>query len=741
MSQQPGTIEQLAIRLGRMLAGLGDSLGDAALFETLARLGLALPPTLLQQPAVVSARNSLVSAADKLPQTIDALLAAVDNGDIAGVIANGEQLRTDALALIDAFATLPAAIDSVRSAFPEVTDAAFTAFADAFPRRLLDLLIADAIDARPGIGAGLTLAGLVERTRPFETTNFDLADLEQPTVRFDRITRLLNDPAEYFEELYEWGSPTFDGTKLLPALYELLALIGVPTAYHAPTESNRPLLEAYVVDVTPNTSIAPPGLDFTVVVPFGGAIDQTIALPAPGWSARFTASGGFSTRLTATLQPPLSLALTAPAVTLEGTAEAQVVRQADEPLIVLGSAGGSRLEVKKIELGASMAFSTAAGAAGRAPTVTGKLEGGRLVVDGSKGDGFISAILSGQRIEAPFDVGFTWSLPGGLRFDGTSSLTILLPASIDLGPISISGLTLTAGLGDGGVRVGATAALSATLGPVQAGVSGIGFAVALSFPDGGGNLGPAQIDLAFEAPTLIGIAIDAGLVTGGGFLEHDEPNGRYAGMIALSFSTLQMQAIGLIDTRLPNNESGYSFLVLVSVRFSPIQLGFGFTLNGVGGLCGIHRDLVTDALQAALRAHNLDHVLFPPDPVANAPAILSDLRAIFPPRSGRSVFAPMFEIAWGGELELVRAELGIVVSVPSPIVIAVLGTVRVALPSPDAPLVDLHIDALGTIEFAQKRFAIDASLYDSRIAGFTVTGGMAMRLDWGDRPSFALAIG
>jgi hypothetical protein len=81
------------------------------------------------------------------------------------------------------------------------------------------------------------------------------------------------------------------------------------------------------------------------------------------------------------------------------------------------------------------------------------------------------------------------------------------------------------------------------------------------------------------------------------------------------------------------------------------------------------------------------------------------------------------------------------VSVPSPIVIAVLGTVRVALPSPDAPLVDLHVDALGTIEFAQKRFAIDASLYDSSIAGFTVTGGMAMRLDWGNRPSFALAIG
>src|SRR5262249_46083959 len=160
-------------------------------------------------------------------------------------------------------------------------------------------------------------------------------------------------------------------------------------------------------------------------------------------------------------------------------------------------------------------------------------------------------------------------------------------------------------------------------------------------------------------PAGLGLDIDAGPITGGGFVEFDPPSGRYAGVLALSLYSIEVKAIGLLDTKLPNGAPGVSFLIIISVEFTPIQLGFGFTLDGVGGLCGINRAFVTEALQAGLRQHSLDHILFPKDPVANAPAILSDLRAIFPPAEGRYVFGPMIKIGWGGGLNLLTAELGV----------------------------------------------------------------------------------
>ena len=747
MSDQPGTLEQLAILLGRVLARVSARLGDDQLRETLAALGVALPPALLQQPAVVAARDALTSAADQLPAAVEQLVAAAEQGDLGAIVQRGEQVRTNALALVAKLATLPAALDSARAAFPEITDAAIANLIDGFPRKLLDLVTAEVLDEVPAVGAALTMVGLVERRRPFETDpDPELASLEQSIVRYDRITPLLDNPVSYFASLYDWGAPGFDGTKVLPALSELLARLDVPTAYHAATESNPPLLEAYVVDVTPTPKptgdpATLPGLDFTIVAPFGGSIDETVALPAPGWTARFTASGGFTTSLTASLRPPLAFVMTSPAVTLEGKAEAALTRDTGTPLVILGAAGGSRLEVKTIGLGVTAAFSTAAGAAGSAPALTGSLKGGRVVIDGSQGDGFINILLSGRQIDAAFDVGFAWSVATGLRFDGSTSLTILLPASADFGPFALRGLSLIATLAADGVALEVSAGLAATLGPVTASVSRLGFIFGLTFPSAGGNLGPAELDVRFKPPSGVGVSVDAGPISGGGFLDYDEPSGRYAGALALLVYGVQVKAIGLLDTRLPGGERGYSFLVIVSVEFSPVQLGFGFTLNGVGGLAGINRDLITDALQAALRAHNLDHVLFPPDPIKNAPAIISDLRAIFPPREGRYVFAPMFKLAWGGGLDLVTAELAVLLTLPSPIVIALLGQMKVMLPRPELPIVALCLDVLGLVEPSKKRLSIDATLRDSRIAQYTVNGDMAFRYQWGPNGNLALSIG
>ena len=53
----------------------------------------------------------------------------------------------------------------------------------------------------------------------------------------------------------------------------------------------------------------------------------------------------------------------------------------------------------------------------------------------------------------------------------------------------------------------------------------------------------------------------------------------------------------------------------------------------------------------------------------------------------------------------------------------------------------LQMDLLGVIDFDRREAAVDATLVDSRLAAFTLTGDMAMRMSWGARPSFLLSVG
>lgn len=64
-----------------------------------------------------------------------------------------------------------------------------------------------------------------------------------------------------------------------------------------------------------------------------------------------------------------------------------------------------------------------------------------------------------------------------------------------------------------------------------------------------------------------------------------------------------------------------------------------------------------------------------------------------------------------------------------------------ALPTPEAALVVVNVDIVGTVDFERAEASVDASLRDSRIAAFALTGDLAMRASWGERPSFVLAAG
>ena len=85
---------------------------------------------------------------------------------------------------------------------------------------------------------------------------------------------------------------------------------------------------------------------------------------------------------------------------------------------------------------------------------------------------------------------------------------------------------------------------------------------------------------------------------------------------------------------MPDGSPGFSLLIIITAEFGTgIQLGFGFTLLGVGGLLGLNRTMRLQPLMEGVRTGAIDSVMFPRDVVANAPRIISDLRDVLPARS------------------------------------------------------------------------------------------------------------
>jgi hypothetical protein len=311
----------------------------------------------------------------------------------------------------------------------------------------------------------------------------------------------------------------------------------------------------------------------------------------------------------------------------------------------------------------------------------------------------------------------------------------------ELGPIQLQAIYLLAGISDGKVPIELSAGFTAKLGPIAAAVDRIGVRADLSFPESGGNLGPADLAFAFKPPTGVGLVLDAGVVTGGGYLFADPDRGEYAGVLQLEFAKfLAVKAIGLITTRMPDGSSGFSLLLVLTAEFGGggLQLGYGFKLIGVGGIIGLNRSMRLDALMEGVRTGAVESVMFPRDVVANAPRILSDLRAFFPPQQGTFLIGPMAKLGWGTPT-LVSVSLGVIIEIPGNI--AIVGVLKVALPTEDQALLLLQVNFAGAIEFDKKRIYFFASLFGSRVLTMSINGEMGLLVAYGADPNFVLTVG
>ncbi len=206
---------------------------------------------------------------------------------------------------------------------------------------------------------------------------------------------------------------------------------------------------------------------------------------------------------------------------------------------------------------------------------------------------------------------------------------------------------------------------------------------------------------------------------------------------------LTLTAFGLISTRMPDGSKGYSLLVFITAEdFQPIPLGLGFTLQGIGGMVAINRTFDETVLRAGMQNDTLRSLLFPRDPVANAPAIIAALAAAFPAHGGSYLMGILARIGWGTPT-LIRLDLALILEFGARRRLLALGRVSALLPTPDNDLVRLNLDAIGVLDLDQNSLAIDAELVDSRLVHkFALTGKGALRAGGsGAGSGFVLAIG
>jgi uncharacterized protein DUF6603 len=585
-------------------------------------------------------------------------------------------------------------------------------------------------------------------------------------IRLDRVAKLFSDPKALFADVYGWGTPTLNTGRLFLALQRLSTAILGPARLDYPDDV---LIQA----VAPGAVIpADTGPDPVLIVPlieFAGITASLLVYAKPTSSP--TEAQGLVLVLVISGDITIAVPLT-DMLTLIGETQADlstglglIISPGQGVQLLTGLSGGAPVAFAgKITLtlqyanrdGAVqlLAISEASGlqaqqlyvrfgaalnsSGGSDMLIETGLVGGKLVISPKGVDGFLKKILPPDGVNVDFEFGLGWSKARGVYFSGSAGLEAEIGLHVSIGPFKLDSLHLALAAAAAGLKLETSLTGKGILGPVSASVERIGLSAKLDFHSG--NLGPVDAGVEFKPPSGLGIVVDAGVVTGGGFISFDPPNGRYAGGLELKIEEIVVKAFGLLDTKLPDGKSGFSFLIIITAEFTPIQLGFGFTLNGVGGLAGINRTLMLDALQAGFRAHSITSILFPD--IHNAQKIISDLRTIFPPAEGRYVFGPMVEIGWGTPT-LVAAQIGIVLEVPAPIRLAILGLILAALPEDDGEdtVVLIHLDVLGTVDFGLKKLAIDASIYDSRIVVFSLFGDMAMRLSWGADPTFAFSLG
>ena len=748
MSQEAGTLERFLLVVGEALERLAEELRPAALLDYLDQFGIRVPEGFMADALVSGPLNAAETAAKKIAPVVgplrDAIQLAESPVTAAATTVAGTAVAAEIVATLTALRGLATGLAQAAAgvADPDVR-AAVQAFSAELPQRFLERLLLDRMaELSREAGPLLAITGLADDVIDFG----DPEDPIRPPYRrrrlyLDRVAKLVDDPALYLHDAFGWGAPDFDGAALFDRIRRWARVRGASADAIGELDIEPaipPALDLGWFRLQADVSQTPPGLAAIASYAVSGDVEYEVPLGSGGWVGYVTSKSRFDAGLRAVLWPDGRLQVSAiGGPTISARMGLRLEQPDGEPTVLLGLSGGTRLEARKIDMSFSVEGLDVK------PLLKIECEQLNFVLDLDGGDSFLKSVSGGERGRSDLSVGVTWSPTTGLRSSSSAAFEIAIPAHARIGPATIETIYVISDFKGSAIALELSAAVHSDLGPFKALVDRIGVEFRASFPDNGGNLGLMQLDTRFKPPKGVGLAINAPGVVGGGFLRFELDKHEYSGMLQLEIAEkISVKAIGLLSTRLPDGSKGYSLVLIIFVeRFTPIQLGFGFALTGIGGLLALNRTFNEEALRAGLKNHTLDSVMFPQDPIRNAPQIISNLNRVFPPAAGHHLFGPMVQISWGTPA-LITAEIGVVLELGARLRVLILAQIAAILPRREHDLVRLQMDAIGIIDFDQGTASLDASLYDSRLLKkFVLTGDMALRLKWEGSPHFALSAG
>ncbi len=342
-----------------------------------------------------------------------------------------------------------------------------------------------------------------------------------------------------------------------------------------------------------------------------------------------------------------------------------------------------------------------------------------------------------DRATTPASVGVRADAAGGLRFD-SGGPRVELPARLAVPGLTVRGLGLELATDAADVWLAAMLSIDARLPgvPVKARLDGVG--VRVPFAARRDVLGPDAGRIDAPLPSGIGVEIALAPVSGGGHVRELRP-GSYSGALDVDLGVFRLQAFGLLQ--LPEGGAPTSLLALLAAEFPHpgIQLGFGFALDAVGGLVGINRRVDVERLRALVSDGHADRVLFPGNAAARAEELATSLDAVFPSAPGRCVVGPMVRISWGARIVTLAG--AVVLDLPDPAHVIVLGRLLIALPDPAAPLIRLQANVMGRITPSVPEVELLASMTESWIVGTPVSGEVYLLARGGRDAVFVLSAG
>jgi hypothetical protein len=753
------TLDRATEELARAAAGL-DGLSDDVrrAGQLLALLGWELPPGVA-----------------------DIGVARIDVADVVARLRDLTELRssetTTDLEIAAALAELAVAVaralehlEGVAAGFEATPEyLAATDIVDEFFPRLADFLLIQLVGAAapPAVPIGVLL-GLFELTLlPADPAIFQPEHVRQ-VVRFDRIPKALTDPGGLFQEVYGWGTASFDGNTLVANLAGVLERVSAETRLRRLPRRVEEQLSGRAVpeaDTDPATQVlvsltrglgvdeVDVGLALYPLRPdVQGGTDGGIGFSPYAFGTsetRFPLSerlalvldasadleGGVALLLRAGRAPELATGLIRPDGGAGGSFTLSLRHEAEsDDRQTVFTLPGLRVDARAISAGIGVGA-----AAPVDPTLVLGIEDGRLRVAPDRADGFLASIVPADGITAAVELALSWSSREGVRIRGGAGLRTTIHLHSAAGPFRLDSLDLSLAPEEESLALTATVAGSVALGPFVASLDGIGAAAVLTFERG--NLGPADLGLRFVPLRSLGLAVEAGPVTGGGFLRYDVPARRYSGVLDLKLGAVGVTGMGVLDARLPGGAPGFALLVAIRASFPPIEVGFGFALTSVGGLLALNRRVDVDALRNRLASGTAGRILAPEDPIRNAPSLLADLATVFPPAPGIAVVGPTLQLVWA---KLVRFDIGIFIELPGPLRVVLLGSARATIDQPGGgrPYLVIRFDIVGVVDAQARTAAFDAVLIDSQLLEILdLTGGAAFRLSWGDRPYALLTVG